>query len=120
MKKVGTIKEPLLRELIQATGQVRASIAGKSKGFALVFHVGGTDKTLLTSRGTIRMFASLNTAAAFVRDLGIPRFEVDMTSHQPGRLRNARPDRAEALRQTRTKLHQQYLEFNDAEQSAHI
>jgi hypothetical protein len=108
-----TIKELVLREFIQAGGQIRARITGQQRGFNLVFQLGNTEKTLATARGTIRLFASLDTAGAFVRDLGIPRFEVDMASHQPGRLRSPRPDRAEALRHTRTRLHQQRLEFND-------
>ena len=115
MKESTTIKEPLVRELVQAGGQVRAMIAGRQKGFALIFHVGNAEKTLATSRGMIRLFASLDTAGAFIRGLGIPCFQVDMTSHEPGRLRRPRPDRAEALRHTRTRLHQQPLEFIDAE-----
>lgn len=73
--------------------------------------VGDLTKALATSKGSIRLFASLDTAGAFVRDLGLPRFDVDMTGHQPGRLRKPRPDRAEALRHTRTKMQQQPLEF---------
>ena len=119
MKELTTIREPVLRELIQVTGQVGATIAGEQSGFALTFHIGDAEKTLLTARGTVRKFASLDTAGAHVRDLGIPRFAVDMTSHEPGRLRRPRPDRAEALRHTRTKLHQQPLEFNDAD-STHV
>lgn len=107
------IKEPLLRELIGAAEVVTAVISGRQQGFAIVFRVGDTERTLETSRGSVRLFASLDTAAAFVRGLGIARFEVDMSSHQPGRLRPARPDRAEALRQTRTKLRQQPLGFEN-------
>ncbi len=115
MNEQTTIKEPLLRELISAAEQVRATAAGREKGFALVFQVGNAERTLATSRGSVRLFASLDTAGAFVRELGIPRFEVDMTCHRPGRLRGARPDRAAALRLTRTKLQQQPLRFEHAE-----
>jgi hypothetical protein len=106
-----TIREPVLRELVQASSQVRATVTGREKGFAVLIHVGEAEKTLATSRGSVRLFASLDTAGAFIRDLGIPRFEVDMTRHRPGRLRKARPDRAEALRLTRTKMQQQQLGF---------
>lgn len=115
MNEIRTIKEPVLRELIQVTGQVSATIAGEQSGFALTFQIGDAEKTLLTARGSVRKFASLDTAGAYVRDLGIPRFAVDMTGHEPGRLRRPRPDRAEALRHTRTKMHQQPLEFTNAE-----
>lgn len=107
------IREPVLRELIQASERgIAATVAGRERGFALVVHLGATDKVLSTSRGAVRLFASLDTASAFVKDLGIERFEVDMTDHQPGRLRSARPDRAEALRLARTKMQQQDLELH--------
>jgi len=107
-----SIREPVLRELFEASdGIVSATVSGRDRGFALVVHLGSTDKILATSRGGVRLFASLDTASAFVRDLGIERFEVDMTDHQPGRLRSARPDRAEALRLSRTKMQQQNLEL---------
>lgn len=115
MKERSIIKEHILREFIRAGGQVRAVIKGQQSGFALTFRVGDSERILATARGIVRLFASLDTASGFVRDLGIPCFEVDMTRHQPGRLRSARPDRAEALRRTRTRLHQQPLEFSDAD-----
>jgi hypothetical protein len=114
MKNSATIKEQLVRELIQATGQVRAIAVGAQGGFAVHFQFGSSDKTLVNSRGNVRFFASLDTAGLFVQSVGISHFEVDMTRHQPGRLRKARPDRAEALRQTRTRLRQQALEFQNA------
>jgi hypothetical protein len=106
-----TIKEPVLRELVQADKSVGATVSGQQRGFAVQIRLGGGQKVLVTSRGAIRLFASLDTAGAFVRDLGIPHFEVDMRGHAPGRLRKARPDRAEAMRRTRTKLQQQPFEF---------
>lgn len=119
MKDSATIKAHLVRELVQATGQVRATAIGAQGGFALHFQFGSADKTLVNSRGDIRLFASLNTAGVFIRNVGISRFDVDMTRHEPGRLRGPRPDRAEALRQTRTRLRQQALEFQYAEPSRH-
>lgn len=112
MNFIPPIREPVLRELIEAAGgKISATVVGQERGFALVAHMGNTDKILATSRGAIRLFASLDTASIFVKDLGIERFEVDMTDHQPGRLRNARPDRAEAMRLSRTKMQQQDLEL---------
>ena len=90
---------------------------GQKQGFSLAFKVGSLERTLATAKGSVRLFASLDTVGAFVRNLGINRFEVDMASHEPGRLRRARPDRAEALRATRTKLQQQALGFENVEQA---
>jgi hypothetical protein len=90
---------------------IGATVSGQQRGYALLVQVGGGQKTLVTSRGGVRLFATLDTAGAFVRGLGIPQFGVDMSGHTPGLLRKPRPDRAEALRGTRTKLQQQALEF---------
>jgi hypothetical protein len=106
-----TIKEPVLRELIQASAAVSATVSGRERGFAVLVHLGTSDKLLATSKGVVRLFASLDTVCSFVKDLGLERFEVDMSGYQPGRLRGARPDRAEALRRSRTKMRQQNLEL---------
>lgn len=111
MEQTTTIKEPVLRELVQAAAVTRATVTGQEKGFSLIVHCGNGERTLATTRGAVRLFASLDTAGAFARDVGLPRFDVDMSGHEPGRLRKARPDRAEALRHTRTKLQQQSIEF---------
>jgi hypothetical protein len=105
------IKEPVLRELVQASEAVTARIVGKGNGFAVMARFGSSEKTLVTSRGQVRLFASLDTVGSFVRDVGISRFEVDMDHYEPGRLRGARPDRAAALRLTRTRMQQQNIEF---------
>lgn len=107
-----SIREPVLRELIEVSGEWSATISGREKGFALLICLGGSERVLTTSRGAIRLFASLDTASTFVKDLGFTRFVVDLTGYQPGRLRAARPDRAEALRLSRTKMKQQQLELH--------
>ena len=72
-------KEPVDRELVHADSTVGATVSGQQRGFAMQVRMGGGQKVLVTSRGTVRLFASLDTAGAFVRDLGIPHFEVDMS-----------------------------------------
>ncbi len=52
------------------------------------------------------MFSSLTTLATRLRGMGICRFEVDTAEYIAGRVRPPRPDRAEALRRTRTKPRQ--------------
>lgn len=111
MELEGNIREPVLRELVLASSVLKATITGQENGFSIVFRLGDAERVLATTRGTLRLFATLDTAAAFIRHIGIDRFEVDMTRHRPGRLRKPRPDRAEALRQTRTRMQQQPLGF---------
>jgi hypothetical protein len=103
------IKEPVLREVLLAAPDVSARIVGKENSFSVIVHLGSGDKTVVTTRGTIRLFASLDTASAFLGDLGVVRFHVDISHYRRGRLRGPRPDRAEALRQTRTRMQQQPL-----------
>jgi hypothetical protein len=119
MKELATIKEPVLRELLKASAEVQAIAVGEQQGFVLQFRFGSVERALATSRGNLRLFASLDTAGAFIKDVGISSFGVDMTHHLPGRLRSPRPDRAAALRGTRTRPQQQPLEF-EHEQSASL
>lgn len=109
MNALNIIKEPLLRELVRSPLDVRAVVRGATNGFLVVAQVGDQEKVLETARGGARVFASLDTAASFVQEIGLPVFEVDMTGYQPGRLRKARPDRSEALKRTRTQMLQQEL-----------
>jgi len=115
MSDATPITEPVLREIWRAASDLRAVVVGQEQGFALMFRVKSADRVLVTARGDLRVFASLQTAGSFMRSVGISSFTVDMQGYRPGRLRPPRPDRAEALRQTRTKLRQQPLEFTNAE-----
>ena len=105
--QLDSITEGTLRELF-AAGVVREVLLFglDSGGFGIRIIYGGEgrqlDKVLGTSRGGMRRYASLDTAALFMRDLGVERFAVDMTSYEPGLVRSPRPDRAEALKKTRT------------------
>ena len=100
---IEVIKEITLRELIEAKSVQSVCVVGLHGGFAITIHCGETKKTLASSRGEVRIFASLNTTADFLRKLGLTKFEVDSSSYERARLRAPRPDRAEALRKTRTK-----------------
>lgn len=104
-----TIKEPTLRELIAASSVESALVVGQKGGFAIRLRYGLIERNLATARGEVRVFANLNTAASFLRKRGITKFEVDATEYEPGRLRKARPDRAAALRNTRTNPRQTEL-----------
>lgn len=108
-----TITEATLRELLaggQRAVRVRASAVGMAGGFEVHVRIAEQDaRTLATTRGAAKRFASLDTVGEALRDMGIPVFLVDMQNHQPGRLRPPRPDRAAALRATRTRPQQQRL-----------
>lgn len=104
-----TIKEATLRELVDAQSVRGARLVADGSGFAMVVRYGQAERALASTRGQVRLFASLNTAAEFLRRIGVSSFEVDATNYEPGRLRAARPDRAAALATTRTKPRQALL-----------
>lgn len=98
-----TIKEVTLRELLQTAHEVALRAEGRANGFALAARSGRSVRLLSTSRGSIRLFPNLTTLAAYLQRLGVSRFDVDTSHYSPGRARSPRPDRAEALKRTRTR-----------------
>lgn len=103
-----TIREPALRELVAAGSDVRLCLVGRMGGFALEVRRESYQRRLVSARGTLRVFG-LDGAISFLRGIGVGQFEVDASSYEPGRIRKARPDRAQALRGTRTRLRQASL-----------
>ncbi len=102
------IKETTLRELVDANSISSVCAVGQAGGYAISVRYGEVERLLASTRGDVRLF-SLTHAARFLRDLGLAKFEVDASSFQPGLMRKARPDRAEAMRRTRTKMQQSNL-----------
>jgi hypothetical protein len=95
------VKENFLRELVDDLEDGNywdVTVRGVGQGFQVELTISGKSRVLATSRGEVRLFASLTTAAVFVDNLGFDSFTVTMGSYKPGRLRSARPDRAAALK----------------------
>lgn len=107
-----TIVEPVLRGLVDAKSIQSACVTGCCGGYSIVVRYGQEERTLATRRGGIRLF-KLDNASKFLCELGIEKFEVDATTFQPGRLRKSRPDRAAALKGTKTKLSQGNLDLRN-------
>ena len=104
------ISETALRHLVDMQALGGVTVIGVPRGFTVNVQSGaGVAKTLQTVRGEIKRFASIDTAGAFLKDIGLTNFVVETSGFEPGRLRSARPDRAAALRTTRTKPKQQEL-----------
>jgi hypothetical protein len=95
-----TIQEATLRDII-TDGVVRSiNVVGKTRRFEVLVRIGDGKRLLAGTRGQVRAFATLDSAAKFLKRLGVGAFDVDTTHFEPGRLRPARPDRAQALRAT--------------------
>jgi hypothetical protein len=102
------IKESALRGLAESSAIKSACVVGTRGGYSIVVRYGAVERELSSVRGDIRLF-TLGNASKFLRGIGLYRFEVDATEYEEARLRKARPDRAEALKLTVTKLRQQVL-----------
>lgn len=97
------MKVSTLRDLLVAgtVGELKA--VGAKGGFFVRVSYSGATGLLATGGGKPKCFASLNTLANFLSDLGINRFVVDSSTYEAGLLRKPRPDRAAAMRMTRTQ-----------------
>jgi hypothetical protein len=103
------VREATFRELIAAFGEsAEVTLVGAVGGFYLSIGTPSGAKRLASSKGDARLF-TLPHAARYLRILGLQRFTVDTSAHQAGRIRKARPDRAAAMRKTRTNMQQQPL-----------
>lgn len=100
------IREATLRELIEASSISSTAAVGQRGGFFVSVQCGKQKRVLANARGDVRLFANLTSLATYLRRLGVSRFAVDTRQYAAGRVRPARPDRAEALRRTRTKPRQ--------------
>jgi hypothetical protein len=103
------ITESTLRQLAEASAEIGIRIVGKDNALIVLIRITSGEKSLITTRGNVRFFASLDTAAAFIGEIGILNFDVDISHYRRGRLRSPRPDRAEALKRTKTRMTQQPL-----------
>lgn len=95
------LKEAPLRELIAARVVASITAVGGDGGFVVEIRFGneqGAPAFLANARGSARTFASLSTLAALLARMGQPRFEVDATLYQRGRVRAAQPERAAAMK----------------------
>ena len=95
------LQEAPLRDLI-AAGVISGILArGGAGGFVVEIGFGDRKVLLANARGTARVFASIDTIATLLQRLGQPRFEVDVMTHVPGRVRPAQPERSAAMKRGR-------------------
>ena len=96
-----TIDHVTLSRLAEA-GAVRAAhVVGQAGGWALSVKYGMAERFLAAQRsGKLRLFRKLETVTAYLKTLGISRFDVDASGYDAAeaKTRHKRPDRAEALK----------------------
>jgi len=73
-----------LRALVAAGAVKRVRIVAHGAHFHVVAETGGGPVTASTQRGRVRTWRSLDTAAAWVRGLGVGSLELELDQWQPG------------------------------------
>jgi len=95
-----TIDHNTLARLVEA-GAVRAAhVVGQKGGWGLILKYGMAERALAASRSRqVRIFKKLETVVAYLKGVGIVRFDVDAAGFDPAQVKTySRPDRSEALR----------------------
>jgi len=92
------INHSALAKLVES-GTVRAAhVVGCSGGWGIIVKCGRTVRPLAAQRGKVRLFSKLETVAAYLKGIGIARFDVDVLGYDAEHARRTRPDRAAALK----------------------
>lgn len=96
-----TIDGKAVKNLAGAHALNGAVVFGQPGGYAVLVRYGVNERAVAAQRSRrMRIWRNLNTAAAYVRDeLGLARFEIDMSDHDPAAVERKRPDTAERQRQ---------------------
>jgi Stability determinant len=93
-----------LKELIAANAIRSATVIGEEGGYIVAVKYGMTERLLAarTREGIIkrRLFRSLDAASRYLRQIGVPRYEVDETGYKESIATRKRPDRSAALKRT--------------------
>lgn len=96
-----TIDHITLARLAEA-GVVRsAHIVGQNGGWGVMVRYGMTECALAAQRSQqVRIFRKLETLVNYLKDVGIPRFDVDAEHYDAASMKTTRnrPDRAEAMK----------------------
>lgn len=94
-----TIDHTTLKQLAEA-GVVRsAHVVGQEGGWGILVKYGMTERALAAQRShQVRIFRKLETLVAYLKGVGIARFDVDAVNYDPRSITaTKRPDRAAAM-----------------------
>jgi Asp-tRNA(Asn)/Glu-tRNA(Gln) amidotransferase C subunit len=90
-----TIDHHTLSSLVEAGAVRGAQVIGKVGGWGVLIKYGTVERPLATTRSKkVRLFKKLETVVAYLKDLGISRFDVDAAQYDPATVHTSmRPDR---------------------------
>jgi hypothetical protein len=97
-----TLDHGALSRLTEAGAVTGVRIVGQPGGWSVMVRYGAHERPLAAQRSrNVRLFRRFETLVAYLKSLGIARFDVDAAGFDPGGIGTARrPDRAEALKRT--------------------
>jgi hypothetical protein len=99
-RSLDTIDHATLARLVEAGAVRGASIVGQSGGWGLIIQYGMTERTLAAKRGAVRVFRKFETLVAYLKGIGIAKFQVDASHFDPGatKIERRRTDATERLK----------------------
>jgi hypothetical protein len=107
-----TIDHNTLSRLVEAGAVRGAHVIGQVGGWAILIKYGMLERALATTRSKkVRTFKKLETLVAYLKAIGISRFDVDAAQYDPATVQTyTRPDRTEAMRQAKEAVaHDQWF-----------
>ncbi|OIQ73780.1 hypothetical protein GALL_445790 [mine drainage metagenome] len=96
-----TIDHTTLSRLAEAGAVRSAHIIGQNGGWGVLVKYGMTERALAAQRShQVRIFRKFETLVAYLKGVGIARFDVDAVNYDPASMKatRSRPDRAEAMK----------------------
>lgn len=91
-----------LKELVAAKGVKEVRVSGDAGGYRVSVSYGGQHREIASrtreGKNKPRTFRTLDTAARYLREFGLVRYQVDDSRFAPSTVK--RPDRAAALKKT--------------------
>lgn len=100
MSTTDTIDHTTLSRLVEA-GAIRAAhVVAQAGGWAVLVKYGLHERPLAVRRShEVRLFKKFETLVAYLKEIGLARFDVDAANYDPATLTTQRrPDRSEALK----------------------
>jgi len=97
---IETLDHNTLSRLVEAGAVRDAHIVGEDGGWSVTVKYGKIERVLAAQRSRqVRMFRKLETLVAYLKEIGIGRFDVDAFNYDPKTTKAAkRPDRSAALK----------------------
>jgi hypothetical protein len=85
-----TIDHVTLSRLVEANAVNGANIIGQPGGWGVVIRYGMTERALAAKRGSVRIFRKFETLVAYLKVIGVAKYQVDATGYDPVAIKLAR------------------------------